>query len=333
MRSSVALTLQNLGKANTLFGAATRMYSTRARVHSLSSLSESEEKFRIAFDPVMEEFRAHRAMNHPFFDFLREQARTGFNARQFEIYRDNFFYRTELTIPSVARAIEKAALEGDMQAVAETIRNIFDEGGYGDPSKVHSKLLLDSHNQHGQRIFGITPLAELKDARRSKLLIPEVQDYRRSKQAVFNRSYPYIAGNTLAHELAADGMLVNFREVFFDIYRGYYEEAVYNKLIGFYTAHRDDTVVGGDVEAEHGRMAQAAAERACRENVKNIQKMREGGLEFLDRQAALWDGMQRAIEQAKDQGVPIPPKIEHLPSQSTSPVIVGKLQNSGREIY
>lgn len=311
--STISKTLQN---ANVLFGATSRMYS--ARVRSASSLSDIEQEFKKAFDPVAEEFAAHRAMKHPFFDYLKEQAKTGFNPRQFQIYRDNFLYRTELTIPSVARAIEKAALSGDMQTIADTVRNLYDEGGYGDPTKIHSQLLLNSHNQHGERVFSVNPLAVLRDVKYSQFLVPAVQDYRKSKIAVFNRSYPYIAGNTWAHELAADGMLVDFREAFFEPYKGYYTEEDYKKLIEFYTAHKDDSVEGGDVELQHERMARAAAERACSENIKNIPKMREGGLEFLERQSALWEDMEKAIEAAKHQGVPVPPKLDHLPSQSPS---------------
>ena len=109
----------------------------------------------------------------------------------------------------------------------------------------------------------------------------------RDLRQALNRSYPYIAGNTWAHELAADGMLVNFRESFFEPYKGYYTEEAYNKLTEFYTAHKDESVEGGDVELQHERMARAA-ERACSENIRNIPKMREGGLEFLERQSVLW---------------------------------------------
>ena len=46
--------------------------------------------------------------------------------------------------------------------------------------------------------------------------------------------------------------------------------------------------------------------------------MREGGLEFLERQSVLWENMEKAIEAAKHQGVPVPPKPDHLPSCSPS---------------
>ena len=144
--------LKKLQNAQNLLTTLSRLYSTKRRL-SAKGLEEIEVSFKENFDSVIKEFQAHNAMNHPFFDYLKEQSKTGFNTNQFRIYRDNFCYRTELTIPSVARTIEKAFLNGDFEATADTISNLYDEGGYGDPNKVHGKLLLDSHNAHGQKIF------------------------------------------------------------------------------------------------------------------------------------------------------------------------------------
>ena len=315
----ISAVLSSLSEAKLLSDFTARMYSGgRGKRSIATSKSIEESRFREAFNPVFEEFKAHRALNHPFFDYLRDQSKDGFNSAQFDFYRANFLYRTELTIPSVARAIEKASLSGDLQTVADTVRNIYDEGGYGDPEKIHSKLLLDSHNEHGFKVFGLPRVVAMRDVKRSPLLIPEVSEYRRSKIAVFTRPYPFIAGNTWAHELAADEMLVNFREAFFEPYKGYYTDKEYDKLIEFYKAHKDDEVDGGDVEAQHERMARGAAERSCKENIRNIPKMRGGGIEFLDRQADLWNGFLREMENLQTKGGPIKPKTEFL-NDKTAP--------------
>jgi hypothetical protein len=297
--------LDSLKKAHEFVNITSAAYSTKN-----TSKFDINKKFKEKLDPVIEEFKSHQALDHPLFSYLEEQSKSGFNSRQFQIYRDNFFYRTELTIPSVAKTIEKAALEGDLVTVAETISNLYDEGGYGDPNKVHSKLLLDSHNLHGEKIFGLIPIDKLKNVKNSSLLLPESLKYRKHKIAVFNQPYPYIAGNTFAHELAADGMLVNFRKAFFDPYQNYYQPEEFKELLSYFTAHKDDRVEGVGVEEMHGIMARSAAERACEENIGKIPKMRKGGLDFLNTQSNLWFGMLREMEKAKDKGIIIPVKLE-----------------------
>ena len=116
--SSATSSVNNINKAFIFAGFAKRMYSSKG----LSGISEDlESEFRRKFDPISEEFSAHKALKHPMFEYLQEQSKEGFTSKQFEIYRDNFFRRTELTIPSVARFIEKAALSGDGQAVVDTV--------------------------------------------------------------------------------------------------------------------------------------------------------------------------------------------------------------------
>ncbi len=315
---SITHIAENLKKAHDFASVAKRMYSVgfggSRTYHGVSDDLEAE--FRKKFDPIAEEFLAHRALKHPFFDFLAEQSKEGFTSKQFEIYRDNFFRRTELTIPSVARFIEKAALSGDSQAVADTIRNLSDEGGYGDVDKMHSNLLAKSHNVHGMRVFNINPIYLLSEAEKSQNLVPEVEEYRKAKQQAFEQKYPFIAGNTWAHELAADDMLDNFRKAFFAPYKGYYTPAEYQKVTEFFTAHKDDSVEGGNVEAQHEIMARGAAERACKESLANISAVRDGGLDFLSHQERLWDGMLREIEKARSKGEIIELKEAFSPSSS-----------------
>lgn len=187
---------ENLKKAYDFANVAKRVYSTSfGGSRGYSGVSDDlEAEFRRKFDPIAEEFQSHKALKHPFFDFLLKQSKEGFTPKQFEIYRDNFFRRTELTIPSVARFIEKAALNGDSQAVADTIRNLSDEGGYGDVDKMHSNLLAKSHNIHGMRVFNLNPIYPISEAGKSENLVPEVEEYRKAKQQAFEKSYPFIAG-------------------------------------------------------------------------------------------------------------------------------------------
>jgi hypothetical protein len=168
------------------------------------------------------------------------------------------------------------------------------------------------------RVFNINAVYPLSEARKSKNLVPEVEEYRKAKQQAFEQAYPFIAGNTWAHELAADDMLDNFRKAFFAPYQGYYTPEEYRKVTEFFTAHKDDSVKDGDIEAQHERMARGAAQRACKENLTNISNVRRGGLTFLFHQEKLWDGMLREIEKARSQGEIIKPK-RLVPNNSIKP--------------
>jgi hypothetical protein len=285
---------------------------TFIRATDHSAINRTNNEFQVRFAEVAFRFTNHQALNHPFFDYLKEKSQHGFNSIQWQIYWHNFARRTELTIPSVATSIKNAALEGDMKTLAYSVRNIYDEGGYGDPNKIHSQLLLNSHNQHGSKVFGVNPLCSLRDAKKSPFLVTEVEEYRKAKFAAFKKSAAAFAGNSWAHELAADRMLINFRNAFFEPYQGYYTEEGYFNLIEFYRAHRDDTIEGGDIEAQHEIMTRNTAERACKANIKTIAIIEREGLKFLDLQSNLWYGMLREMEKAQYMGGPITPKLEFL---------------------
>ncbi len=280
--------------------------------------SDGTDKVKKAFEPLVEELRAHEANNPEFYKYLEEQSKVGFNKKQYDIFAAVFCARTIFTIPSVASYISKAALRGDSQAVFDAAQNLYEESGSGNPDKMHSNLLLRTFNTHGSKIYGSKPYAKLKDVEKSLFLleVPELTKYTKEKHRIFNSSsYPLVAGNTWAHEFTADNMLDTIRRTLFVPYKGYYKPDEYVKLTEYFTEHKDDTKEDGDVEANHERMARAAAERACEANINNIPKIRSGALAFLDAQAALWNGLMREMFGARNVGVPIPPK----PDSPTKP--------------
>ena len=294
------------------------LYASGSRFHNPLLDEDLEQEFKRKLDPVREEFAAHKACNHSFFDYLKEQSKVGFTPEQYAIYRANFFHRTQLTAPSVAKLAAEAALLEDHETAAFAAKNLSDETGNGDPTKTHGGLLLRSHNTHGLRVFSLDPIKSLADSADSPLLVPAVKDYRRAKiHALSDRtSYAYKAGNTWAHEFAADGMLNNFNAAFFDPYKSHYTEAEYKRMIEFFTAHNDPTKEDGDIEAQHERMHREIAERACKDSIKNIEEVRRGGLDFLNHQAQLWTAMEEKIKAAyrENEVIPLSP-----PNRTISP--------------
>lgn len=281
----------------------------RSKSFQEESLDKSEEKlnkFEERLNEIADIFENHPATNHPLFSYLKDQSDIGFNKMQYAIFYTNFLFRTKETIPSVAYALARAALEGDYSTVAMHGKNLGDETGYGNPDNVHSQLLMDTHNSHGSRVFDLDPLT-IQDLKTSILITPEVREYCEMKAEIFRKSYPHIAGNMWAHEFAADDMLTNFKEAYFEPYKSHYSEEEYEKLMKFFDAHRDDSVEGGDVEAEHERMARQAVYFACKGDIKKLDDVLQGGLMMLDCQAKVWDSILRESQKFEPWIEKVPP--------------------------
>jgi len=293
---------------------------------------EFKEEVSKQIDPVAEEFAQHRALNHDLFAALKEWSKTGFTPKQYETYRDNFFRRTQLTIPSIAATLASAATYEDYKATKLALRNLIDEVGQEDDRAVHSQLMIKSHNIHGMRVFRLDPMATMADVACSELLLREVEEYRKAKEDIFKRPYPYVAGNTWAHELAADQMLDHFRQAFFDPYLGFYSEKEAEEVMRFFTVHKDESHEGGDIEKQHEKMAREAAESACLASLAHVPQVREGGLIFLEHQAQLWDGLLLALERAKTVGEVVPPRPrEAKPNPRVQKVILQKVGDQEKD--
>lgn len=306
MRRLPVIGLNTAIASSGLFSVTMRYYRESGDTRLLPE--ELKKEISKKLDPVAEEFTEHVALKHPLFDYLREQSLEGFTSRQFLVYRNNFLRRTQLTIPSIAQMLGASVTYGDFEAAILTFRNLSDEMGNGEVSMMHAKLLLESHNIHSVRVFDLDPVVRISDTEKSTVLVPEVEEYRKAKGDIFFRPYPYIAGNTWAHEFAADAMLDNFKEAFFTPYFGFYTEEEFERVIRFFTVHKDEFKKDGNVEQQHEEMARRSVESVCLEGLAHVQEVREGGLIFLNHQAKLWDGMLREIEKARNIGEIVKPK-------------------------
>ncbi|MFT6332359.1 MAG: hypothetical protein ACJAW3_000693 [Lentimonas sp.] len=262
------------------------------------------------FEAASKRIKERTSKTHDLFTYLQKQSELGFTPVQYQIFRDNFTHRTISTIPTVAATIAAAALSGDEQTVVETLQNLQEECGFGSQKLMHSRLLSDSHDNLGEVVYNLKPLGSLKASFISNLLVPAVTTYHNSKLKTFNQSsYAVLAGNGFAHETSADNMLDNFRKALFEPVKGYYTEDDYNKkIMPFFKAHKDDSVKGGNIEENHGIMAEAAAKRSCLGKIDNIENMERGAVEFFNCQDNLFNEMKDAIEKAGKIGVIVPPK-------------------------
>jgi len=252
------------------------------------------------FDDIDIIIKNHSAFTHPLFAYIYERAQKGFTSRQFEIYRCNYFHRTFNTIPSVARLVEAAARNMDIETLSTAGKNLYEETGSGDPSKVHSYLLQASHNQHAASVFELEYLS-LVDTANSALLIPEALMFEKSISKLYSsKLYSIVLGTAYAHEMTANAMLIAFYECFFASYREHYSTAGFYQLVEYFLTH-----ISG-IEDEHASDCKAAAQRQASKD-GDSRYILQGVLGFLNAQALLWDGIHRELMNAEKIGKLISP--------------------------
>lgn len=261
------------------------------------------------FEEIEPYIKSHRAINHPLFPYLKECAKEGFTPKQYQIYRDNYLFRTFYTIPSVALLTLSAALNLDMETLASAGKNLYEETGCGDYLKTHSALLQVSHNTHAKVVFGLEPIS-LKDATRSDLITSEARYFVQNEMKLYkNDEYGVVIGAGYAHETAANSMLINFYESFFACYKGYYTEEAFNNLVEYFQVH-----ING-LEENHANDAKRAAKKTCSSQL-GLNAVIQGAYSFLDGQAYLWDGLHVELKKAEKEGEKILVKKTHIQKEA-----------------
>ena len=302
----------------------TRLFATQAKKAQITP--QQLEAARKTAQEISEKFDSHHARHHPFFPYLEEQAKTGFTAAQYNAWAPNFAFRTIGTVKTVAQVIARAIANSDLETASQTGKNLFEETGSGNLKNMHLALLDYCIQTHGKRVFGLPEFNTLQPD--PSQLIPEVIAFRKAQNKALSPSYDYmrLLGRLAAHEGAADDMLITFHKTLFEPYKGYYTKEEYGKLEEYFKEHRDDSKEGGDVEAQHKEAALAVIAKAIATHPKSgASKIEQGGMEFLKSQDALWTGLLREMENAKNSGYPIPPKIDFRkensrPQSSPKPV-------------
>ncbi len=310
MRNSLGLALRKgLKVAETGFA---RTYAMKAR--NVSGVNPDVARKKAS--EILEGFYAHPAQNHELFSYLKDLSKEGMTPEQFLVYRDNFFYRTQNTILSVSVHAKKAIDNNDYEALANVAKNFSDEGGHGDPEEVHLKLLEKNHNKHGTIVYGVPPIT-ISDSKNSPFLTDEVRQFRKTQEKLFRSSYPTMTGCLLAHEAAADQMLINFRNTIFEPYSGYYTESEYKTLMKYYDAHRDDSKEEGNVEEQHKEQALLIASNMITASPRAENLIILGGTKFLQAQSNLWSGLMKKMQESRSHGQKVPPKSDYLSTQSS----------------
>ncbi len=238
----------------------------------------------------------YNAASAAFFAYLAKRSTSGFTSRQFQLYRDNYLFRTATTCEGIARTALWAALNGDRRVLAGIAKNLNEECGEGCPGRNHQTLLERCHDLHGAQVFGLEPGVTVRDAEASPLVLPEARAYREVYLSLFtNTSYAQVLGASFAQESAADDMLRRFYRCLFEPYRGWYLPAAFDAATEYFTLHLDG------VEEGHGRAAKAALQQVCTESA-HVESAGWGIARFLNAQSALWDALHHAMERTEGDG-------------------------------
>ena len=228
-----------------------------------------------------------------FFNYLYNQSKVGFTARQFLIYRDNYFYRTYNTIPSVAKVVVAAYKNLDSETIKSGEKNLADETGGKTPTNAHSTLLYNSHNHHAKYVFDIPPIS-LEDSYNSPYVLEETKLFQKIQNSLYESNYYCkVLAVSLAQESAAHSMIKSFYETFFIPYKAKYSESKFIQISNYFNCH-----IQG-LEEEHSKEAFSALVRNCK-NVKDIHHSKLSIIHFLNAQAKMWNALHNELKMNQD---------------------------------
>jgi hypothetical protein len=241
-------------------------------------------------------FDEYGARTKPLAEYLHAKSCRGFTAKQFEIYRDNYFYRTATTVEAVARAALSCAIHNDRVSLACLAQNLNDESGSGMASMNHQALLESSHNIHGKAVFEL-PETSIPQSSSSKLLIDETLRYRRiHSQLLSSGDHVTVLAASYAQEQAASGMLELFKSAFFVPYRDRYSVQQFSEVTKYFSVHLDE-----GVEENHGLMAWKSLSPHL--TTQGVRRNAADAIEaFLGAQADVWDGLLLYLGAAETEG-------------------------------
>lgn len=188
---------------------------------------------------IQDELDKYRKTSTVLFQYLQERAKTGFTKSQFEVYRDNYFFRTYQTVVCVAKVVMSAALNADYTTLSSSGKNCYEETGSGVPKKTHPELLLNSHNIHAVRIFGINKIS-LIDSLQSPNILDKTRAFTKSQMSLYDsKNHIEVLAANYAQEEAATQMLKTFLDCFFEPYRHQYPRKEYEEITEYFTCHLD----------------------------------------------------------------------------------------------
>jgi len=200
---------------------------------------------------------------------------------QVEVFARNFYERVEHTSQRIALAFLHMK---DIRARAETVENLMDEMGHGNPSKVHAVLLRRFFEELLTRLRG-------HQVDFDTLTAPVLESTKQLTAAgdeVFSSPFPQeVCGALLAQEWHAYPQLVYVYEGVRN-YAGHFGLEEFHENCEYFYLHI------GATEKEHKIHSLSTAAQTCRTD-EDFAHLERGFLTYLDLLAANWDEIHRAV--------------------------------------
>ncbi|WP_371476993.1 iron-containing redox enzyme family protein [Kitasatospora sp. NBC_00315] len=220
----------------------------------------------------------HPALRNPFYELWMAQELT---ADEVELVAKNFYERVRRTPVRIALAFLNMT---DIAARAETVENLYDEMGLGNPRKVHSVILKDFFETLLGRLRGHAVDLDTVAAP----LLPSTVRLIEEGEKVFSSPYPQeVCGALLAQEWHAYPQLVHLYEGVRN-YRGHYELEEFHENCEYFYLHI------GATEKEHKIHSLSTAAKACR-TAEDVAHIERGFTTYLDLLAENWNEIHRTI--------------------------------------
>lgn len=198
-----------------------------------------------------------------------------------ELIARNYYARVSRTPERIALAFLNI---GDLISRVETVENLFDEMGHGDPAKAHSVLL---------RGFWETLLGKLRGrpVRFDELgsaLLPSTTRAVEGGEKLFSSPYPQeVSGALLAQEWHAYPQLVYMYEGARN-YRRHYGLEEFHETCEYFYLHI------GAAEKEHKVQSMTSAAQVCR-TTADLKLLERGFTGYLDLLAENWAEIHEAV--------------------------------------
>jgi pyrroloquinoline quinone (PQQ) biosynthesis protein C len=220
----------------------------------------------------------HPALRNPFYPLWMEQELT---ADEVELVAVNFYARVRRTPIRIALAFLNMT---DIAARAETVENLYDEMGHGNPAKVHSVILRDLLQTLLSRLRGRDVDLDAVQAP----ILPSTLRLIEESEKLFNSPYPQeVCGALLAQEWHAYPQLVYLYEGVRN-YRKYFELEEFHENCEFFYLHI------GATEKEHKVHSLSTAAKACK-TAEDVEHIERGFTRYLDLLADSWAEIYREL--------------------------------------
>lgn len=255
----------------------------------ISEQSVSLESTGIELENFLVNMDEHEIFQNSYFKHLTSHSWT---PETYSLFRDNFFYRTELTVKGIAQVCARSAFQNDMDTLVLFTHILSEETGMGDKAKCHEIFMENALNLFGEIEFNL-PEMKVQQAKDSGLIIKETLEYRDTIQSLVTASYPRMLGAVMALENHADKMLTVFREAFRFNQKKLDKDAFVNKVEIYFNAH-----IENGVEDRHAQDAKACVHNNCKTQ-EDLDEIMFGANETLKAQLKMWNAMFQAVKAYK----------------------------------